>query len=124
MGLIYHFSLCVGNQSSIVGTVTMLWSGQSGVQNLVEATDFSLLPNIQTGRSFPGIKQGRCEVNHSPPSRAKVKNEWSYTSTSTHAFTVCMGKTLPSSPLCVCGQDLSVSHLGHITPRCGKLQVR
>jgi len=27
------------------------------------------------------FKQLGCEVNHPPPSSAKVKNEWSYTST-------------------------------------------
>jgi len=27
------------------------------------------------------VKQFKHEVNHSPPSRAKVKNEWSHTST-------------------------------------------
>jgi len=32
---------------------------------------------------FPGVKQ--CDAGHSPPSSAKVKNEWSYTS----AFSLC-----------------------------------
>ena len=117
-------SLCVGNQSSIVSTATMLWSGLSGVQILVEARDFSLLQNTQRGNSLPGVKQGGCEVNHSPPSRAKVKNEWNCTSTPTYAIMVWTEETLPSSSLRVCGQDLSVTHLGHITARCGKLQVR
>jgi hypothetical protein len=31
-------------------------------------------------RSFPGIKQPEREVDHSPPTSTKVKNEWSYTS--------------------------------------------
>jgi hypothetical protein len=31
--------------------------------------------------SFPGLRQPRHQVNHSPPSSAEVKNEWSYTST-------------------------------------------
>ena len=30
--------------------------------------------------SFLGVKHPGCEVNHSPSSSAKVKNEWSYTS--------------------------------------------
>jgi hypothetical protein len=30
---------------------------------------------------FPGVKESRCEVDHSPPCCAEVKNEWSYTST-------------------------------------------
>jgi hypothetical protein len=28
-----------------------------------------------------GVKQPGCEADHSPPSSAKVKNAWSYTST-------------------------------------------
>ena len=41
-------------------------------------------PPIQwVPRFFPGVKQ--CDVGHSPPSSAKVKNEWSYTS----AFCLC-----------------------------------
>jgi hypothetical protein len=47
------------------------------------------LPNLLFSRhwdSFPGVKQSGCEVNHSPPSRAKVKNEWKYTS----AAAVCL----------------------------------
>jgi hypothetical protein len=31
--------------------------------------------------SFPGVKRPGREADHSPPSRAKVKNAWSYTST-------------------------------------------
>jgi hypothetical protein len=30
---------------------------------------------------FPGVKRPGHEANHSSPSSAKVKNEWSYTST-------------------------------------------
>ena len=30
---------------------------------------------------FPGVKRPRREVNHSPPSSAKVKDTWSYTPT-------------------------------------------
>ena len=32
--------------------------------------------------SFPGITRPRCDVDHSPPASAEVKNEWMYTSTS------------------------------------------
>jgi len=35
-----------------------------------------------TGCSFPGVKRPEREADHSPPSIAKVKNAWSYTSTS------------------------------------------
>jgi hypothetical protein len=33
------------------------------------------------GVLFPGLKQPACEADHSPPSSAGVKNEWSYIST-------------------------------------------
>jgi hypothetical protein len=36
---------------------------------------------LGTGGSFPGIKQPWHEADHSPPSNAKVKNVWRYTST-------------------------------------------
>jgi hypothetical protein len=39
----------------------------------------SLLFNVYQG-SFPGVKWPGREVNHSPASSAKIKNEWSYTS--------------------------------------------
>jgi hypothetical protein len=34
----------------------------------------------------PQIKQPGCEADHSPPSTAKVKNTWIYTSTTLHIF--------------------------------------
>jgi hypothetical protein len=34
-----------------------------------------------TGALSPGVKRPDRESNHSPPSRAEVKNAWSYTST-------------------------------------------
>ena len=40
----------------------------------------SLLLNGQYS-SLPGVKRQAHEINHSPPSNAKVTNEWSYTST-------------------------------------------
>jgi hypothetical protein len=36
---------------------------------------------MDTGGSFPGVKRPGREADHSPPSSAEVKNEWSYTST-------------------------------------------
>jgi hypothetical protein len=67
------------------------------VQILAESRNFSLLQNVQTdSEAHPithsmgigvlprGIKRPRREVDHSPPSSAEVKNEWSYTSTPTN----------------------------------------
>jgi hypothetical protein len=40
-----------------------------------------------------GIKQLRCEADHSPPSSAEVKNVWSYTSTPPiHLHVWCLAK--------------------------------
>jgi len=33
-----------------------------------------------------GIKRPRCEADHSPPSSAELKNEWSYTSIPQYVF--------------------------------------
>jgi len=72
--------------------VTRLLPGQSGVQIQARATDFHL-QNAQTRSgihtasysmhrrgSIPGVKHLQCEVNHSLPTSAKIKNRWSYKS--------------------------------------------
>jgi hypothetical protein len=41
-----------------------------------------------TGGSFPGVKQQRCEADHSPPTIAEVKETWVYISTPPYAFMV------------------------------------
>jgi hypothetical protein len=44
--------------------------------------------------SFPEVKWPEREVNHSPPSSAEVKNEWSFTSIPPLRFMALTGKTL------------------------------
>jgi hypothetical protein len=39
-----------------------------------------------TGGSFPGVKWPGCEADHSHISSAKVKNAWSYNSSSPYVF--------------------------------------
>jgi hypothetical protein len=39
-----------------------------------------------TGGSFLGVKQPGCEADHSPPTSAKVKKMWIYTSTPPYIF--------------------------------------
>ena len=68
-------------------------AGRSGLLILRGARDYSLLQNLQTvsassqppSQWVPGSLRGQRrperEVNHSPPSSAQVKNEWSCTST-------------------------------------------
>jgi hypothetical protein len=66
----------------------------SRVQFSAGAENFSLHHRVQRGSgahpaSYPmgtgtlslGVKRPRREADHSPPSSAEVKNEWSYTST-------------------------------------------
>jgi hypothetical protein len=60
---------------------------------LVGAETFSLCLHVQTGSGahpfsypidealFPGVKQLKSEADHTFPSSAEVKNQWSYTST-------------------------------------------
>jgi hypothetical protein len=50
----------------------------------------STQPPIQwvIGALFLGVKWLGCEADNSPPSSAKVKNAWSYTSTSLYVFMV------------------------------------
>jgi hypothetical protein len=74
--------------------VTRLWVGQYKVQFLAGTRDFSLLKNVQTDccpstllfneywRSFPALKWLGSEIDHSPSSTVRLKNVWSYTSTS------------------------------------------
>jgi hypothetical protein len=74
--------------------VTRLGVGQSGIRTPAEAKDFPFLQNVQTGSgahpaSYSMSTWGSCsgceaeghEAAHSPPSRAEVKNKWSYTCT-------------------------------------------
>ena len=80
----------------IVGTVTRLRVGRSGVRMPVGATDFFFYflqkhpykhwvsPNLLFNRyrgCLPGINRPRCDVDHSLPFIAEVKNAWIYTST-------------------------------------------
>jgi len=61
---------------------------------------FSLFQNIYTGTGayplfFSGLQQLKHKVEYSSHSSAKIKNEWSYTSTPLYAFMVWTGTTLP-----------------------------
>jgi hypothetical protein len=74
-----------GSRSNVVGLATRIWAGRSGVRFpflLSKHPDrlwglHSLLFSTYLGY-FPGVERPRCEVNHSPPSNAEVKNVWSY----------------------------------------------
>ena len=54
---------------------------------------------IDTGRFYPGNKTAGHEVDREPPSRAEVKNYWSYTLSPTHDFVAGTG-TLPLQVSC------------------------
>jgi hypothetical protein len=75
--------------SMVVGIVTRLRTGRSGVQ-ILTVTRFFFSPNTSISVLEPTqppiqwvfsvVKRRGHKVNHSPPSSAEVKNEWSYTS--------------------------------------------
>jgi hypothetical protein len=60
-------------------------------------TGFKIYNNheMDTVGFFPGVKWLECEADHSLPSNADVKSEWSYTSTPPSAFIACTKTTLP-----------------------------
>ena len=76
----------------LVGTVTGLWSVQSRILFVAGTREFSLLQNNRTHSrihptscsmgtrdSYPGTKATGSNVDCSPQSSVKVKNEWNYT---------------------------------------------
>ena len=88
-------------KTQLLGVVISLPAGQQRNRGLIldkgqqfitspKLLDFLYCPHypylIGIDGSLPGVKRSGREVDHSPPSRAKVKNEWSYTSTPAHAF--------------------------------------
>jgi hypothetical protein len=88
----------VGCRSSLIGIITQYGlDGQGiGVRFLAGAIDVSVLQSVQTGSGadpalyelsigscFCGIKRSGREADQSPLSVTDVKNEWSYTSTTT-----------------------------------------
>jgi len=85
----YH-SLCAYTESAeVIGLVcimTRLWTGCSGAQIQVGERDFfssSKCPDwLRAHISFLGVKWPGNDIDHSPPSRARAKNEWNCTSPS------------------------------------------
>ena len=51
--------------------------------------------NLYRGAISPGAKQSGHESDHTPPSSAEIKNDWSYTSTSPSNFLTRERKILP-----------------------------
>jgi hypothetical protein len=75
---------------NIFSTMTRIFAGRSGVQISAEARELSLLQNIQTSSSahqasnssfFSGSKVASADSLATHMSRARFKNQWSYTST-------------------------------------------
>jgi hypothetical protein len=98
----------------VVDKETELQAEGSGIQIPAGARDFSFLSNAQVSsvaqpaslikwykNIFTKVKQPGHAVDHSPPSGAKVKNEWSYTSTPIRLHSVDRVNctfTLPKQP--------------------------
>jgi hypothetical protein len=92
-----HWGLwCLGGKYSVIGIVSRLRAGRSGFRTPVRGKKFSFLQNWQDrawrsprflhdGHHYvcylAGVNLTRREVYSSHPTTAKVKNEWSYTST-------------------------------------------
>ena len=78
-----------GSLGSVVGIATVLGSGWYGIRIPVMARGFSLLlvqgptqhHSVGAKAISPFLKWLGYEVNHTSPSNAEDKNEWSYTST-------------------------------------------
>jgi hypothetical protein len=75
---------------SCVGVVTRLMADRSSFFSSAQGLDRlcgppNLLPNEYVER-FHGVKRSVCEVYHSPPFSAEVRNAWGYTSTPPYAF--------------------------------------
>jgi hypothetical protein len=90
--------------SGTVIIVTTLQSGQSRLQILVGARDFSLLQNIWTGTEaelygygypFLGIKQPGHEVNHSFHPVPRLRMSGATSLLPIYTFVVLTGKALP-----------------------------
>jgi hypothetical protein len=56
------------------------WQGL-GIFLFITMSRMALGPTQSPIQWVLGVKQLGCEVDHSPPSSAEVKNAWSYTST-------------------------------------------
>jgi hypothetical protein len=88
--------LYFASQNSVAAIVTRLQARRSGVWIPAGAWGFSLLQNVEslplgsTQPSIPSVLEvpslaGECmrhEADHPPPSSARFRNEWSYTSNS------------------------------------------
>lgn len=98
----------IRSQSSVVCIVTRLWAGWLWVWTQVSTRDFFPSPKCPDWFSgptnllyigvpgfFPVVKWPGCDINHSPPSGAKVTNEWCYISAPIYVFMVWARKTLP-----------------------------
>ena len=71
--------------------MTRLWAGQHRHQNLILDRAQDIFPSPKQwvcGALSPGIRWPEHESDHSPPSSAQVKSNWSYT-TFPHDVTVC-----------------------------------
>jgi hypothetical protein len=64
------------------------WAGNFSLHHRVQngSGAHSASYTMGTRRSFPGVKRLVREADHSPPSSAEIKNEWSYTSTPQYVF--------------------------------------
>jgi hypothetical protein len=87
------FKILYSNRDSSVGIATACKLGDEGVGVRVKNFLFSTSSRSALGPTqppnqwvTPGVKRSRREADHSPPASAKVKQMWTYTSTSPYTF--------------------------------------
>jgi len=90
----FHMNQLLWNQKVIFFNVMSSWMIM-GVRLPVGARDFTFLRSDWTGSGaiqhcFCGVRSPGCEADSWPFSTAKVKNEWSYTSSPPYAIVACL----------------------------------
>ena len=96
------------SRNTVVGILSALGAGRSGIRFLTRKRDFSILrkgtdllwptqPAIDwvTGAFSPGAEWPGNMADYSYTHNDEVKNEWSSIPTTLYAFMSCTGKTLP-----------------------------
>jgi len=98
--------MLIGKLCYVLVIATTLGARRPWFRISVREINFSSLQNFQTGCGahihppvpwvpgfLPPVKLLGCQVNPSPLSNAKVKNEWSYTSNAPYTFKAWLRKT-------------------------------
>ena len=95
-----------GSRDNVVGIRARIWAGLSGIRldmlkrffSSLNRPDHFLDPPSYLFNSYRGtfstVRRPGCDVDHSRPSSADIKNEWSYTSAPLYTLISWTGKSL------------------------------